>query len=162
MLSKYTRVGRLVAALCLVLAVSGPAWAAPSSDEFPQPEAMRTAAAFWTRVYLEVTTQGGLLHHSRKLGVVYETIRFTNEKSERSRQRKVDSRKRHWRAVLRRLATGKAPRNEQEETVVRLLELELGHPPKVNDFRSAARRVRFQLGQRDKFRKGMDIIDVEM
>ena len=155
LLSKHARIGPLVAALCLVLGLSGPAWSASSSDEFPQPEAMRTAVAFWMRVYLEVTTQAGLLHDSRHLGVVYETIRFTNEKSKRSRQRKVDGRKRHWRAVLRRLATGKAPRNEEEETVVRLFELELGHPPKPKDYRIAARRVRFQLGQRDKFRNGL-------
>jgi membrane-bound lytic murein transglycosylase D len=31
---------------------------------------------FWERVYTEVTTDGGLVHDDRKLGVVYEVIRF--------------------------------------------------------------------------------------
>jgi len=147
-------VGPLLAVLLLGL-VAGPSLAAPKPEEFPQAESLRAAVAFWVRVYLEVTTKGGLLHHSRHMGVVYETIRFQGEKSPRARQKRVDQRKRFWRAALRRLATGKPPRSEQEETVVRLLELELGRPPKAADFRTAARRVRFQLGQRDKFYEGL-------
>lgn len=152
---RRARVGRLLAVLFLSLGLSGASVSTPRIEEFPQPEGLRTAVAFWMRVYLEVTTRGGLLHDSRHLGVVYETIRFQGEKSDRARQRRVNERKRHWRAALRRLASGKAPRNEQEETVLRLFELELGHPPRPADFRNAARRVRFQLGQRDKFRTGL-------
>jgi membrane-bound lytic murein transglycosylase D len=145
----------LVAVLFLGLGLSGSRAPAPRLEEFPEPEALRTAVAFWKRVYLEVTTQGGLLHDSRHLGVVYETIRFQGEKSQRKRQKRIDQRKRDWRARLRRLAKSNEPRGDQEETVLRLLELELGHPPTAADLRNAAHRIRFQLGQRDKFRKGI-------
>jgi membrane-bound lytic murein transglycosylase D len=124
-------------------------------EDFPEPEELRSAVAFWKRVYLEVTTQGGLLHDSRHLGVVYETIRFEGKKSRRARQRQVDTRRRHWRAVLRGMANGKQPRNQSEEAVLHLLKLELGHTPTPSDLRRAARQVRFQLGQRDKFREGI-------
>lgn len=154
-LSRRARVAPLVAVLFFSLGLAVPKASAPDVEDFPQPEAMRTAVAFWMRIYLEVTTKSGLLHHSRHLGVVYETIHFQNEKSPRARQRRVDQRKRFWRSALRRLATGKPPRSEAEETVVRLLELELGHPPKRSDYHVAARRVRFQLGQRDKFYEGL-------
>ncbi|MFQ5514408.1 MAG: LysM peptidoglycan-binding domain-containing protein [Myxococcota bacterium] len=124
-------------------------------EEFPLPDSLRTAVAFWMRVYLEVTTRAGLLHDSRNLGLVYETLRFERNLSPRTRQKRVDARKRHWRKVLRRLANGGQPDSPEEETVLRLLELELGHPPRPQDLRRAARRLRFQLGQRDKFREGI-------
>ena len=72
---RRARVARLLAVLCLGLGLSGASVSAPRVEEFPQPEGLRTAAAFWMRVYLEVTTRGGLLHDSRPLGLAYETIR---------------------------------------------------------------------------------------
>ncbi len=84
-LSRRARVAPLVAVLLFSLGLAVPKTSAPAVEDFPQPEAMRTAVAFWMRVYLEVTTKSGLLHHSRHLGVVYETVRFTNEKSPRAR-----------------------------------------------------------------------------
>jgi membrane-bound lytic murein transglycosylase D len=128
---------------------------APLADEFPLPDELRTAVAFWMRVYLEVTTQGGLLHDSRHLGVVYETLRFESNQSSRSRQKHVDKHRRQWRNALRAMAKGRAPSNQDEETVLRLLELELGRPPTSSDLHRASNRVRFQLGQRDKFRDGI-------
>jgi membrane-bound lytic murein transglycosylase D len=129
--------------------------AAIEDPDFPQPAAMSSAVAFWKRVYLEATTEAGLLHDSRELGVVYEIVRFGERKGRRTRQRHVDSRKKHWRSVLRRLAKGGAPRDSTESGVLHLLELELGHEPTARDLHNAARRIRFQLGQRDKFRAGI-------
>jgi len=128
----------------------------PALDpDFPEPASLRSAVSFWMRVYLEVTTDGGLLHDSSRLGVVYETVRFDGEQNSRRRQRMVDKRRNHWRTALRRLSRGGTPRDEQERTVLRLLEEELGHPPTPSDLAVVARRVRFQLGQRDKFRAGI-------
>jgi len=120
-----------------------------------EPESLRSAVAFWMRVYLEATTEAGLLHDSRYLGVVYETVRFGDVKGRRARQKQVDRRRRYWRAALRRLADGAEPRDAWGKTALTLLEVELGHPPTSRDLRNAARRVRFQLGQRDKFRQGI-------
>ena len=72
--------------------------ARPSTDPLPrsagsadaglvEPESLRSAVAFWMRVYLEATTEAGLLHDSRHLGVVYETVRFGDVKGRRARQR---------------------------------------------------------------------------
>ncbi len=146
---------RRTALLCgVLLCASADVRAEPTADEFPEPEAMRSAVSFWMRVYLEVTTSAGLIHDSRHLGVVYETLRFDTT-SRRGRQRAIDARKRHWRHVLERLAGGAEPGDESERAVRHMLELELGHPPGAADLRAAARRLRFQLGQRDKFREGL-------
>ena len=130
----------------------GPA-AAP--EDFPEPEALTPAVAFWMRVYLEVTSSQGLLHDSQRLGVVYETIRFGDRKSKRARERHIDARKKHWRAVLRRLARGEEPRDQSGESMLHLFELALGRTPTPGDLHTASRRIRFQLGQRDKFREGI-------
>lgn len=118
-------------------------------------ESLRSAVAFWMRVYLEATTEAGLLHDSQYLGVVYETVRFGDVDGRRARQKQVDRRRRYWRDALRRIADGGEPRDAWEKTALTLLEVELGHPPSSRDLHNAARRVRFQLGQRDKFRNGI-------
>ena len=72
-----------LASLLLWLPLAG---VADGGDElFPRPPAIREAVAFWTRIYTEVDTGGGLLHDDRHLGIVYETIHFTREQSRRSR-----------------------------------------------------------------------------
>jgi membrane-bound lytic murein transglycosylase D len=164
---KCARIGGWFPLACLLVTWAGPAAAdippqplpipppAPVEFDFPRPESLESAVVFWKRVYLEATTRAGLLHDSRHLAVVYEALRFDDEHSERARQRRVKARKSHWRSLLRRLSGGHAPRNVEEETVLRLWERALGRRPEPRDFAQAGRRVRFQLGQRDKFRDGI-------
>jgi membrane-bound lytic murein transglycosylase D len=147
--------GRIALAWALAVGLCAAAPAAARSTEFPEPEGLRSAVAFWMRVYLEVTTSGGLLHDARHLGVVYETIRLDPDDSPRTRQRHVDGRRRHWSALLERLGRGAAPSDERERAIAQMYELELGHPPTARDWQAASDRVRFQLGQRDKFREGL-------
>lgn len=133
------------------LATSSPA----EIEEFPEPEGLRSAVAFWRRVYLEVTTNAGLLHDARRLGVVYEVVRFQPDQSRRSRARAVSARRKHWRQRLERLSGGAEPRDEADRKLLELWEAELGHPPTRGDLRAGSRRIRFQRGQRDKFREGI-------
>ncbi len=146
---------RLLALLFCVLLWPPGAGRAASEADFPEPESLNSAVAFWMRVYLEATTSAGLLHDARDLGVVYETVRFDEGLSARGQERQIEKRKDHWRRVLRRMAKGSGPLDSHEETVLRLFELELGRPPTASDLYQAARRIRFQLGQRDKFRAGI-------
>lgn len=118
---------------------------------FPESPGQRPQVAFWTRVYLDVDTDSGFIHDARHLSLIYETATVGPV----ARQRKVNARKRHWRAVLDRLAAGKAPRDDSERFVVTSLEAALGREPKSKDFKEAKSRIRFQLGQRDNFRKSL-------
>ena len=106
---------------------------------------------FWERVYTEVTTDGGLVHDDRKLGVVYEVIRFPANLPRAERQRQVEQAKDKYRAILRRLASG-APATSPDEQRVRALWPEGTSPRALHD---AVERVRFQLGQSDRFRAGL-------
>jgi membrane-bound lytic murein transglycosylase D len=148
------RVRLIVAAACALLALPGAGRAVPQDEEFPEPERLKSAVAFWMRVYLEATTDGGLIHDSRHLGVVYETLHLESQ-SRRARQRQTDGRKKHWRVLLDRLAAGQAPATEPERAIAQMFELELGRAPTGRDYREARHRLRFQLGQRNKFRNGL-------
>ncbi len=130
---------------------------APISDDrhFPEPPALRPAVAFWMRVYLEATTDGGFIHDNEYLDVVYERIQFGGEKDRRRRERVVQERKRHWENVLRRLSEGSPPSDASGAAVAQLFERSLGRAPEGRDFGLAVQRLRFQLGQRDKFRHGL-------
>jgi len=128
---------------------------AEPSEPFPEPEALRPAVAFWMRVYLESSTDGGFLHDARLLGVVYELIRFDGERNSRRRDAIVERSKDRWKDALDRLAMGAEPRNEAERDVLRAFNQALGRDPDLRDIREAKQRMRFQLGQRDKFRDGV-------
>jgi membrane-bound lytic murein transglycosylase D len=129
--------------------------AEPPEPDFPLPESLRPAVAFWKRVYLEVTTDGGLLHDAKRLGVVYEVVRFDRDLSQRTREKRIKERRGYWKGVLRHLATGADPERPAEHRARNMLIVALGREPTRNDYRAVSRRIRFQLGQRDKFRAGL-------
>jgi len=142
---------RILLLLLLALGLaSTPCLAAPS--DFPRPTALEEDVRFWIRIYTEVGTDGGLIHDSRDLAVVYEKILFPSNISSRSRERRVEKQKKSIASVLRRLGQGKRTKLSQEEE--RILAL---WPKGVSNstLNQAAKRLRFQLGQADKFRAGL-------
>jgi len=150
------RAGLIAFALATAVSLGSPGRArADGGEPFPEPPALAPAVAFWVRVYTEATTDGGFLHDARLLDVVYEHIRFDGETSPRARERIVERHKADWREVLEWLARGGEPRDTREQQIVRLFTVALGRPPQARDFRDAKDEIRFQLGQRDKFRDGL-------
>ena len=114
----------VAAGLALALLVPSTGWAELSSaalNAFPRPAALEPDVAFWTRVYTEVGTDGGLLHDSRDLAVVYEIIRLPKGLSRRGQERFTDKRKDQYRRILRTLSNGKRSGLTSEER--RILEL---------------------------------------
>lgn len=122
------------------------------SDEFPQPESLRPAIEFWKRVYTEADTRSGYLHDSVHLNVVYEHLRFGENATSRQRRRATDNARRKYRGILNRLASGSHDNLSDEER--RVLELWPAETPK-SEFSAAAGRLRFQLGQADRFLAGL-------
>ena len=107
---------------------------------------------FWTRVYTEVTTNGGFVHDDRHLGVVYEVVTFSENLSPSERAQRVERAKDKYRAVLRRLAHGGASPDPELDRRVRALWPE---NTSARAFEVAVESVRFQLGQADRFREGL-------
>ncbi|MGE4652278.1 MAG: lytic transglycosylase domain-containing protein, partial [Myxococcota bacterium] len=138
---------RLLASLLLASAA-----AATGDGVLPRPVGLEPAIRFWLRIYTEVESSGGVIHDSRNLEVVYETLSMPSGTSTRALERRSEERKREYRKILERLARGKRSELSAEEE--RVLSL---WPPGVSNqaLKQASRRLRFQLGQADRFRRGL-------
>ncbi len=144
---------------------SAPPASAP--DTFPRQPELEPDVRFWIRVYTEVTTDEGLLHDSWNLGLVYEVLRFEPELSPSARERRVDEAKARYTAMLRRFAAaaaapGAAAADATAPGATAKLSLHerrilhaFGEKPSPRDFIDAIDRIRFQLGQADRFHEGL-------
>ncbi len=125
---------------------------AEPGGHLPRPPELEPDIRFWTRIYTEVDTRGGLIHDSSHLGVVYEALRFPDGAGPRAKRRLVKAAKQRYKTILNALARGK--RSGLSEDEARVLAL---WPEDVSNktLAGATRRLRFQLGQSDKFRAGL-------
>ena len=139
-------------ALLLMPPLFGLAAAAESPDPFAHPPELEKDVRFWIRVYTEVTTDQGLLHDDWDLGLVYEVLRFDPASSPAQRERLVAAAKARYAALLRRFAAGETDDLTPHER--RILHA-FGEHATPQDFRDAIDRIRFQLGQADRFREGL-------
>src|SRR3954465_779972 len=147
---------RCLALGLLVLAAGIASGTAGAAQVIPRPEGIQQDVNFWIRVYTEVTTNEGFLHDERNLSVVYETLKFSPGSSSRERERQVDDRRDRYIASLRRivaaLATegGRDALSEEDKRVLALW----GPNTSAVLLRDAGERIRFQLGQADRFKEG--------
>jgi membrane-bound lytic murein transglycosylase D len=125
---------------------------ADASDAFAYPADLEPDVRFWIRVYTEVTTDGGLLHDDWYLGLVYEVLRFDPSDSQRQREHIVEQAKARYAALLRRFAAGDTENLTPHER--RILH-EFGDKTTPAGYREAIERIRFQLGQADRFHEGL-------
>ncbi|WP_440940085.1 transglycosylase SLT domain-containing protein [Immundisolibacter sp.] len=126
-------------------------WCVPGvhaqSDVLPRPAALEPAVRFWSRVFTEVDTRSGFLHDDRHLNVVYETIGWPQDLDRRERQALIEPRRQAIQDILRALADGTADRSDPQVRRVQAL----WQGASAAELRAAAQRVRFQLGQGDRF-----------
>lgn len=126
--------------------------AADEPDPFAHPPALEPDIRFWIRVYTEVPTDQGLIHDDWNLKLVYEVLRFDPASSPAQRERRVSEAKLHYAALLRRFAAGATADLTPHEK--RILDA-FGEKPRPQDFLDAIDRIRFQLGQADRFHEGL-------
>jgi len=121
-------------------------------DPFARPAELEADVRFWIRVYTEVTTDQGLLHDDWNLALVYEVLRFDPADSPAQRERRVAEAKARYTSLLKRFAAGSTDNLTPHET--RILHA-FGAAAGPRDFRDAIERIRFQLGQADRFHEGL-------
>ncbi|HTY48470.1 MAG TPA: transglycosylase SLT domain-containing protein, partial [Steroidobacteraceae bacterium] len=134
--------------LCSLLLAAG---AARADEAIPFPRALRPDVHFWVRVYTEITTDEGFIHDDEDLRIVYETLHFDPDLSDRARERQVDEARKHYAALLRHMATSSDALSPEEQRI-RNLWGDDGTPIRLLE---ASNHVRFQLGQADRFREGL-------
>jgi len=146
---------RARSATALTLTVAAVVWtvgALAQESLFPRPAELEPAVQFWTRVYTEVDTHSGFIHDDLRLDIVYETIKVAEDLSTRERRRHIEHAIDTYEAILNRLGSGAREHLSDEEQ--RVLALFPAGTPNA-EFKAAADRVRFQLGQSDRFRTGL-------
>jgi membrane-bound lytic murein transglycosylase D len=141
---------RVFVAVCALFVCASRALA---EEAIPRPAGLEPNVRFWERVYSEVGSEGGLIHDSERMEVVYQKLIMPSGLSNRARERRIEAVKSSIRADLRVLAQGR--RSGLTPSQQEILAL---WPEGVSDatLRRAADNVRFQLGQADKFRAGLE------
>ncbi len=125
---------------------------AAASGNLPFPAELKKDVDFWIRVYTEVTTSEGFLHDERDLSIVYRKLEFAPDIAPSARRDAIDAEREKIVLMLKRLAAGADKLNADEK---RLREA-FGPAATPARFREAAKSVRFQMGQADRFRAGLE------
>jgi len=146
---KVTALSMLLVVLALLSTVS----LAKNTEEFPLPNALQVDVKFWSRVYSEVTTSEGLIHDNEKLNIIYARLSFSPSSSYKERQKVIKNKKKYYKKILLDLATKPHIRlkGRQYKRVKALWPKDTAQ----KEFRAAAKRIRFQLGQADRFKRGL-------
>ena len=122
------------------------------SELFPRPAELDPAVKFWTRVYTEITTQQGFIHDSLRMDIVFHTVRIDEDLGTRERRRRIERSLETTRNVLTKLAGGaRQGLSNEEERILKLFPEGTSNA----ELRASAGRLRFQLGQADRFRAGL-------
>jgi len=137
--------------LLALLLLATPPIATAAPEPLARPVELEPAVNFWRRVYTEITTNEGFVHDDTRLDIVYETVRLSRS-SDRARRASASEAGDRYVRALRAIAGGK--RDNLSPSEERVMEL---WGPNINSsaLSDASQRVRFQLGQADKFRDGL-------
>ncbi len=121
-------------------------------QHFARPAALEPDIGFWVRVYTEISSNEGFIHDDRYLNIVYDRVQFEPGITRKKRNKIVKKVKKHLKSTLLSLARGDHSNlNEEERRILALW------PENVErkTLRQAAKRLRFQLGQSDRFKEGL-------
>ncbi len=130
-----------------------------SEFKIPSSGVLRERALFWVQIYSKFSTTQGLLHDARYPNVIYEEMDFENPK--RNRPAAVRAAKERYKKILMALHESGVETNPRkmedlssDEKRIYDLFLPIREP---NKFLAAShyKRMRFQLGQKDRFVQGL-------
>jgi membrane-bound lytic murein transglycosylase D len=123
-----------------------------SASNFPRPTALEPAVQFWLKVYTRVSTNQGYIHDDENLSVIYDVLDLPPYAARAERESQVANATKGVTRALHSLGNGKRSNLSTIEAKV-LAAWPAGTPART--FSLAAERVRFQLGQSDRFREGL-------
>ncbi len=120
-----------------------------ASRPFTVPSGLEDRVNFWKLVYSKYTTNHAIIHDEDHLDVIYEVVFLSPSLSSRAKDRKIDRVKAKYKKILRKLAVrGNKRLTAEEKRVSKLVK---------GGYYRAARSIRLQIGQKDRFRRGLEI-----
>ncbi len=135
-----------------------------SPAAFDVPVGLRKRVDFWISIYSKYTTDQGLLHDSVNVDVVYGAVDFrpimkntalSARQKSREREKLVNSKRKEIEERLRKLAATTSPADLTGEDLRVWKMFEAVSEPEKFKRATSRGRVRFQLGQKDRFIVGI-------
>ncbi len=135
-----------------------------TAQTFVPPEGMRERVQFWKDVYTKYSADQGLLHDSKYVHLVYENLDFSDitaredlspKQKEKMRRKRVDEAKKIIVSRLKRLHALKSAEGLEGEDRRLFKMFEQIDEDQKFILASQRRRLRFQLGERDQFMRGI-------
>jgi membrane-bound lytic murein transglycosylase D len=142
--------------ICLLSFGSSLLFGAPSaaSELFPIYPCIEPNVLFWIEAYSNYSTAEGILHDSNNLNIIYDVIELWPPEKLGARnvnRKRIKKAKRKYKGILTKLA--KNPSTQDPEA--RMMAGLFGPNAGPADFRRAIYNIRCQIGQRDRFVKGL-------
>lgn len=134
-----------------------------AKDIFPLHKEMEPAVRFWISIYAEYSTNQYVLHDARQMDVIYEVYQvgalhagYADESLSKSQKDDLKSRTEYYKDILNEIALvypdSTRLRSEQKKVLRQLSTFK-----SKNEFSQAAKRIRAQKGQKNRFRHGLEI-----
>ncbi len=150
-----TPIPRLSALLLVVLMATFPTGLVAESARntlLTRPPGLAPAVAFWTRVYADLDSASGIIHDSRQLDVVYQTLYLNPAAPPTAQTEVIEKTIEDYRTALLALASGK---RRGLTTIEQQALLPWGENASRAELEAAAERLRFQRGQADRIQQGL-------
>ena len=125
---------------------------ADHNELFYVPENLKANVAFWETIYRNVPGDRGLLHDMDSILVIYDTL-ITGDRKGRTRSRFVSQ---HVNSITEKFKTMAWTDRSGWDSSMLKLEAAWGRELSAEELERAADKVRFQLGQRDNFIRGIE------
>jgi membrane-bound lytic murein transglycosylase D len=123
---------------------------------FPRPEILKDNVAFWKKVYTEISLKQGVLHDRDYPLVIYRTF-DVDEANRWACSRIIESQKKLVADCITHLqAQPDSTWTDEEKAIAQMFK---DHGPKdalTVTLAGAKERIRFQLGQKERFRQGIE------
>lgn len=128
---------------------------------FPIPKALEPQVNFWIKIYSKYSLNQQVIHDSRNLSVIYEVFDIrdifgSRKVSYRTALRYMNKQRRHWKSVLRQLASHRVNFDHLTRDQQKAFDA-WGRKRDHSLYRIASRHVRAQRGQKERFRKGVQL-----
>jgi len=134
-----------------------------SQNLFPVHNDMVAACEFWVKIFGEHNTNEYLIHDSRKLNIVYEVVTWgaldeskADDPLSKEQKKYFKNKIKFYKEILIDLAEIYPDTNKMDTDQKRVYR-KLKDFKSRNDFLQAANRIRVQRGQKNKFRRGLEI-----
>jgi len=132
-------------------------------DIFPLHEDMVDAYRFWINIYSKYNTNEYVIHDSKKMNVVYEVVKLgeldennIDEPQTIEEKKLLKDKLKYYKKILEELATLHPDTNKMKPEQIKVYKLLSGLKYK-NDFYNAIDRLRIQKGQKNRFKRGIEV-----